>query len=200
MELFESDPAGVRVRRRDDQRRGAEVRRASADGAGSGRRRGAKTAEGAIGESRPKLGPAVPLSTAILESGPEGAAQATAHGAPDLVRLVRRDAGGPGGASATVRRTCGSGSCKLGLHSSGDVCAADLHLGAGRPGGLVREPGRSWVASGRRCTVLHAQSMASGGSVSSCLSTCQPAGVSGSARAGFPAISAGSSGCSVTTT
>src|SRR5713226_4718813 len=75
-------------------------------------------------------------------SRPAGAAQATAHGAPGLGQAAGRTCGAAGGGadSAAVR---GSTEARTGAERPGSIRAAELPLGPGSAGRLVRSGGEA---------------------------------------------------------
>ena len=98
---------------------------------------------------QPKLGPLKEHIERMLECRPAGAAQAAAHGASDLGAAACGASGTSGGGadSAAVRRPT---EARTGPERPGSIRAAELQLGPGSAGRLVRsdgETGRRAVSS-----------------------------------------------------
>src|ERR1700693_5570599 len=136
--IIRRDPARL-CGRRDGPRTGQEAWRASTDGAPGHRERDPARAKEALTEAA-ESGSVEGCHRAYAGGGSAGAAEAAAHGTSDLGTVARRASGvyDRRGHRAAVRAET-----ETGTGGTGGVRAAELRLGPGGAGGLVRSGGET---------------------------------------------------------
>ena len=141
---------------------------------------------------RPVMGPLITFIDAILEADRTAPRKQrhTAHRIWQriLAEVPERQSGGSDDSAVCARAQTGAG-----MVSTRDLRAAELSTGTGRPGRLVRGVGGAEWRAGAAAGVRDAQH-GERRSLSSCLSTRDPAGVPRSSRACLPVLSGRISG------